>query len=151
MKNKLVFSAGMAVGYVLGARAGRDSYEQLKSKAQELWGNPKVQDTVSNTAETIKDKAPEVQDALKDALPTSGSGGKDAGKDSQQSAERSGADGTTSSTTSTTGGTDGGTDGTSGGSGRTGPSGGDPWELEDQPFQAQDEDTRPELGKDFGK
>lgn len=61
MKNKLVFAAGMAAGYVLGARAGRASYEQIKVKATELWNSPKVQDTVSGATETVKSKAPEVQ------------------------------------------------------------------------------------------
>ncbi|WP_247827286.1 YtxH domain-containing protein [Arthrobacter antioxidans] len=121
MKNKLVFAAGMAVGYVLGTRAGRESYEQLKTKAQELWENPKVQDTVASTTDTIKSKAPEVQDSLKGALKKgeTGKGGK-----------AKGGAGTT---------------------GTTGPSGGNPRDVEDTPFQAQDSETRPELGKDLGK
>ena len=120
MKNKLVFAAGMAVGYVLGTRAGRESYEQLKNKAQELWESPKVQDTVASTTDTLKSKAPEVQDSLKGVLKKdsgSGKGGKAKG----------------------------------GASGTTGPSGGNPRDTEDTPFQAQDSQTRPELGKDLGK
>ncbi|WP_051478897.1 hypothetical protein [Arthrobacter sp. H5] len=61
MKNKLIFAAGLAAGYVLGSRAGRSSYEELKIKAQELWNNPKVQETVSDATEAVKAKAPEVQ------------------------------------------------------------------------------------------
>ena len=61
MKNKLVFAAGMAAGYVLGARAGRASYEQIKVKANELWSNPKVQDKVSQASETVKANAPEAR------------------------------------------------------------------------------------------
>ena len=68
MKNKLVFAAGMAAGYVLGARAGRASYEQIKVKANELWNNPKVQDKVSQASETVKTKAPEVQAQAEQAL-----------------------------------------------------------------------------------
>ncbi|GAB3546437.1 hypothetical protein GCM10027404_06840 [Arthrobacter tumbae] len=68
MKNKLVFTAGMAAGYVLGARAGRASYEQIKVKANELWNNPKVQDKVSQASETVKTKAPEVQAQAEQAL-----------------------------------------------------------------------------------
>lgn len=37
MKNKLIFGAGLAAGFVLGSRAGRGSYEQLRDAAQELW------------------------------------------------------------------------------------------------------------------
>lgn len=33
MKKKLYFLVGMAVGYVLGSRAGRERYEQLKTSA----------------------------------------------------------------------------------------------------------------------
>ncbi len=32
MKNKLVFVSGIAVGYVLGIQAGKDSFEKLKVK-----------------------------------------------------------------------------------------------------------------------
>ena len=32
-----------AAGYVLGARAGRERYEQIKSGAQKLKNNPTVQ------------------------------------------------------------------------------------------------------------
>lgn len=123
MKNKLVFAAGMAAGYVLGTRAGRESYEQLKTKAQELWENPKVQDTVASTTDTIKSKAPEVQDSLKGVLKKGESG------------KAEGSVGTTAPTTTAT----------------TGPAGGNPRDIEDTPFQAQDSDTRPELGKDLGK
>ncbi len=161
MKNKLVFTAGMAVGYVLGARAGRDSYEQIKTKAQELWGNPTVQDTVSSTADTIKSKAPEVQDAVTDTLKNIGSNDSDdtkgsQQKTSQQSGKHSGSDkssdGTSSNGKSSNGkSSDGTSPTTSASSGKTGPSGGDPRDIEETPFTAQDEDTRPELGKDFGK
>ena len=68
MKNKLVFAAGMAAGYVLGARAGRASYEQIKVKANELWNSPKVQDKVSGATETVKAKAPGVQAQAGQAL-----------------------------------------------------------------------------------
>jgi hypothetical protein len=43
MRYRLSFLAGMATGYVLGARAGRERYEQIKLTAQRLAGNPKVQ------------------------------------------------------------------------------------------------------------
>jgi hypothetical protein len=141
MKNKIVFATGMAVGYVLGTRAGRESYEQLKTKAQELWNDPKVQDTVSSTTDAIKEKAPAVQDSLKGALKKDDSGS-DAGGTSSGKGKDEGANGTSSldvpPVVSAT---------VDSSSGNTGPSGGNPYEVEDTPFQDQDEDTRPNLDK----
>ncbi len=41
--SKLTLTAAAAVGYVLGARAGRERYDQLSEKAESLWNSPKVQ------------------------------------------------------------------------------------------------------------
>lgn len=51
MIRKTTFLVGAAAGYVLGARAGRERYEQIVSKAQELWGNPQVQAKVNDLEE----------------------------------------------------------------------------------------------------
>ncbi|MDO0927847.1 YtxH domain-containing protein [Streptomyces sp. TG1A-8] len=48
MRYRLTFVAGLALGYVLGTRAGRERYEQLKKSARQIAQNP----TVRNTAET---------------------------------------------------------------------------------------------------
>jgi hypothetical protein len=68
MKNKLVFVSGVAVGYVLGTRAGRDSYEKLKVKVRGFWESPTVQDKVSDAAESLRNKAPEVREQASQAL-----------------------------------------------------------------------------------
>lgn len=67
MRNKLIFIAGAAIGYVLGARDGRGRYEQMKSQADSLWHDPRVQEKVSSATQTVKDKAPEVQARVQDA------------------------------------------------------------------------------------
>ena len=36
-------AAGVAVGYVLGARAGREKYEQIAARARRLGGAPETQ------------------------------------------------------------------------------------------------------------
>lgn len=41
--SKLTMIAAAGVGYVLGARAGRDRYDQLSQKAESVWNNPKIQ------------------------------------------------------------------------------------------------------------
>ncbi|MGY0062063.1 YtxH domain-containing protein [Streptomyces sp. LZ34] len=48
MRYRLTFMTGLAVGYVLGTRAGRERYEQLRKCAQQFVRNPAVR----NTAET---------------------------------------------------------------------------------------------------
>ncbi|MFC7218864.1 YtxH domain-containing protein [Streptomyces polyrhachis] len=42
MVHRITFAAGMAVGYVLGARAGRERYEQIRKGARELAQSPAV-------------------------------------------------------------------------------------------------------------
>ncbi|MFD3697574.1 YtxH domain-containing protein [Streptomyces sp. NPDC058646] len=48
MRYKVMFAVGLALGYVLGTRAGRERYEQLKKSAREISQNPAVR----NAAET---------------------------------------------------------------------------------------------------
>ncbi len=60
--NKITLLVGGAVGYVLGARAGRERYEQIKNQAQSLWTNPKVQQKATQAQEFAKEKAPIVAD-----------------------------------------------------------------------------------------
>ena len=61
---KMTFLAGVGVGYVLGARAGRQRYEQIKSSAQGVWNSPKVQETVSQAQDLAAQKAPGVQQKI---------------------------------------------------------------------------------------
>jgi hypothetical protein len=45
MRNRLIFLTGVGIGYVLGARAGRQRYEQLVRAGRKLKENPTVQET----------------------------------------------------------------------------------------------------------
>lgn len=45
MRYKLTFFVGVGVGYVLGARAGRERYEQIMRSARRVSDNPSVQET----------------------------------------------------------------------------------------------------------
>ncbi|PZF84050.1 YtxH domain-containing protein [Jiangella anatolica] len=67
MKGKLILLAGAAVGYVLGTRAGRQRYEQLKGRADALWHDPKVQQKVADAQEAVRTRAPELQEKVTDA------------------------------------------------------------------------------------
>jgi hypothetical protein len=43
MRYRVIFLAGLAIGFVLGARAGRERYEQLRAAARKAADNPAVQ------------------------------------------------------------------------------------------------------------
>jgi hypothetical protein len=45
MRYKAVFAIGVATGYVLGTRAGRQRYEQLKRLTKSISNNPSVKQT----------------------------------------------------------------------------------------------------------
>jgi len=66
MRGKVILLVGIAIGYVLGARAGRGRYEQIKAKAQKLWDDPRVQKQVHQAEDFAKEKAPEVAEFLGD-------------------------------------------------------------------------------------
>ena len=66
MKGKILFVAGLGLGYVLGTRAGREKYEELRQAALKVWNDPRVQKQVDNVEDFVKDKAPEVADFVTD-------------------------------------------------------------------------------------
>lgn len=66
MRGKLVLLVGVGIGYVLGARAGRERYEQIKRAAKRFWSDPRVTQQVHNVEQFAKDKAPEVVDFIGD-------------------------------------------------------------------------------------
>lgn len=66
MRGKLALLVGIGIGYVLGARAGRERYEQIKRAVGGFWNDPRVQHQVQNVEDFAKDKAPDVVDFLSD-------------------------------------------------------------------------------------
>lgn len=60
MKSKLAFAAGMAAGYVIGARAGRPGYEAIKRTVRSFWAQNSVQDTLSTVQDSVAAQAGEV-------------------------------------------------------------------------------------------
>lgn len=53
---KAVIGAGAAAGYVLGARAGRERYEQIRAATKKVATNPRVKSTVKQAEDKVKDK-----------------------------------------------------------------------------------------------
>ena len=66
MRGKLLLVVGLGVGYVLGSRAGRERYEEIKRAAGRLWNDPRVQRQVKQAEDFAKDKAPDVVEFLSD-------------------------------------------------------------------------------------
>ena len=66
MKGKILFVAGLGLGYVLGTRAGREKYDELRTAALKVWNDPRVQKQVDNVEDFVKDKAPEVAEFVSD-------------------------------------------------------------------------------------
>jgi hypothetical protein len=60
MKGKILFVFGLALGYVLGTRAGRERYEQIKAGAEKVWADPRVQRQLSTVEGFVKSTAPHV-------------------------------------------------------------------------------------------
>lgn len=44
MRGKLMFIGGLAAGFVLGSRAGREKYEEIAANAKKVWEHPTVQE-----------------------------------------------------------------------------------------------------------
>ena len=66
MRGKILLVVGIGIGYVLGTRAGREKYDQLKARAQKFWNDPRVQKQVTNAEDCVKDKAPDVAEFVAD-------------------------------------------------------------------------------------
>ncbi len=66
MRGKLVLLVGIGIGYVLGARAGRERYEEIKRAVRGFWNDPRVKQQVQNVEDFARDKAPDVVDFLGD-------------------------------------------------------------------------------------
>ncbi len=64
---KLMILAAAAIGYVLGARAGRERYDQIAGLATRVKNDPRVQDAAHQASETAKAQAPVVKDKVTSA------------------------------------------------------------------------------------
>lgn len=74
---KLTFGAGLAVGYVLGAKAGQKRYQQIRGRATQLWSSGPVQSRVETARQTVKEQAPVLAAKLGSAAKSAGSSAKE--------------------------------------------------------------------------
>jgi hypothetical protein len=70
MKIKTVLVAGVAagIGYLLGTKAGRARFEEIRARTKDFVESPKVQETVSNLSETVKQSAQKLPDPVADVV-----------------------------------------------------------------------------------
>lgn len=83
MKGKLIFVVGLATGYVLGTRAGRERYEQIRSGWLSVWHTAPVQRQVDKAQDFAKARVSELPGIVGrgvGSLITAVSGGKTPGE-----------------------------------------------------------------------
>lgn len=67
MRGKVGLVIGLAAGYVLGARAGRERYEQIKAQVDKVWNLDPVQEQVGKVKEFAKSTAMALPSTLWDS------------------------------------------------------------------------------------
>jgi len=108
MRGKLWFALGAAAGFVLGARAGREKYEELVLNARKVWDHPTVQEAAGVVQAQANRLYHEGKDTVSDKLSNSKLGEKlSSGTDSSDSLTSSSSvsGGATTSSSSNTSGT----------------------------------------------
>lgn len=68
MKGKILFVVGLGVGYVLGTRAGRERYEQIRKAAERVWNQPSVQQGVGTVKEFATARVGDLSETVVDGV-----------------------------------------------------------------------------------
>jgi hypothetical protein len=101
MRGKLMFITGLAAGFVLGSRAGREKYEEIAANAKKVWEHP----TVQEAAGVAQAQANKLYSEGKDKLNQSKLGEKLSSASSSSSSDTTTSDLSTSSVSSNSTGT----------------------------------------------
>jgi hypothetical protein len=64
MMKKVTTVAVGAVAYLLGAKAGRERYDQIATQTSRLWRDPRVRQKASQAGDLVKDQAPRAGERL---------------------------------------------------------------------------------------
>lgn len=101
MRYRVVFLAGLGIGFVIGTRAGRERYEQMRRLARKVADNPSVQQAAgvlqaqaTGYAKTAGSKAAEAIHEHVPGMRTRESNGQPANGGKSQYAQTPGAAGT---------------------------------------------------------
>ncbi len=68
MKTVLVAAFAAGIGYVLGTRAGRAKFDELKARASELAHSPQAREAAAKVADLAKQKADKLPEPLADVV-----------------------------------------------------------------------------------
>jgi hypothetical protein len=68
MIKRLTHLTAFGAGYVLGARAGRERYEQIRALALRVKDDPRVQEKAHEAAEAVKAETSTLKDRVSDKL-----------------------------------------------------------------------------------
>jgi hypothetical protein len=68
MRGKMWFLGGLAAGFVLGARAGRERYNELVVNARKVWDHPTVQEAAGVVQAQANRLYSEGKDTVSDKL-----------------------------------------------------------------------------------
>ena len=89
MKGKLMLLAGFGAGYVFGTKAGRSKYEEIRSKAQKVWQDPRVAERKEQAMTMAKEQGEHLREtalhAVKEKMPQGSEGSTGSGDLSQAS------------------------------------------------------------------
>ncbi|WP_066043171.1 hypothetical protein [Herbiconiux solani] len=66
--NKILLLLAFGAGYVLGTRAGRRRYEQIRAKAKDFWNDEHVQSAVHSAGEAVESAAGKAADKAGDLI-----------------------------------------------------------------------------------
>ena len=93
-KFRTIFVAATAggIGYVLGTKAGRARFEQLRGQAQDFIKSPTVQDTVANLSDTVKQSAGKLPDPVASVVTAAADKVKDSTTKTSTGSESTGTD-----------------------------------------------------------
>lgn len=64
MKGKVMFAAGVAVGYIWGSKSWPEVYRRIRGSSEKVLKNPEVQENVHHAAEAVQESVPEIVENL---------------------------------------------------------------------------------------
>lgn len=68
IRTVLATAVGVGIGYVLGTRAGRGKFEELKAQAQRIATDPDVRQKVADLPHQVRENLPKAQSVVSDAV-----------------------------------------------------------------------------------